>query len=176
MIYDLSYYENMLRMYSKTAEEINKIRWKWIEELKPLNVLDYGSGVGWFRAWRPENVQVDSFDIGAYPTTGLRFNFYDIVCFWDVLEHFVILTELLPIFNKAHFIAGTIPILPLDKPLKLWHHHKPNEHMHHRPKCDWLATFAYLGWKVKKEGTPECPPRLDIWSFILERNNHEQPI
>ena len=173
MIYDIEYYENMLRNYSANAEKISKIRWEFLKELKPKTVLDYGAGVGWFRAWRPSGVKVDSYDIGCYPSTGILQESYDVVCFFDVLEHFVILTELLPIFNKARFIVGTIPILPIDKPLKVWKHFKPGEHTHHRPKEDWVATFKYLGWRVQKEGSPECPPRSDIWSFILERNSHE---
>ena len=77
--YDLEYFEKMLRQNSKTAEEISNIRWDWLYELCPKTVLDYGSGCGFFRAFRPRGIEVDTYDIGPYPQTGIRLRLYDIV-------------------------------------------------------------------------------------------------
>ena len=81
MKYDLEYYELTLRLNSATAEQICKVRWDWIEECNPSVVLDYGSGVGWFRAWRPSGIEVYSYDIADCPQTGIKLALYDVVCF-----------------------------------------------------------------------------------------------
>ena len=81
MNYDLEYFEKMLRLNSKTGELISNIRWAWIGDTHPKTILDYGSGCGFFRAYRPEGVEVNSYDIGTFPQTGIELKIYDIVCF-----------------------------------------------------------------------------------------------
>ena len=44
-IYDVDYIENMLRMYSKSAEDICKRRWNFVKECNAKTVLDYGSAM-----------------------------------------------------------------------------------------------------------------------------------
>lgn len=171
MKYGIDYYENMLRIYSKTAEEICRIRWDWIGRLYPKVVLDYGSGVGWFRAFRPEGVEVYSYDIGeVFPQTGIPLKMYDVICLWDVLEHIPDFSILEPVFGLSKAVAGTIPIKPESVDYLNWKHFKPNEHLHYWDK-DMLDKFftqygfkSNLGWNQE-----ECPPRQHVWSFLYER-------
>lgn len=167
--YDIDYYDNLLRRYSATAEHINRIRWDWVSSLHPENVLDYGSGVGWFRAFKPEDVSVDTWDIGPYPQTGILRREYDVVCFWDVLEHTSNWDHIMFATALAKFLVGTVPALPEDKELNTWKHYKPGEHVLHISKEKWEKLFNENGWEVIREGTPECPPREDIWSFVCRR-------
>lgn len=171
MNYDIEYYENMLRQYSKTAEQIAELRWKWIEELDPRIVLDYGSGVGWFRAWRPKGVQVDSYDIASYPQTGIKLVIYDVVCFWDVLEHILDFTKIEPILALARNAAVTLPIMSEQEEFDQWKHFKPGEHLHYFTNATLDALFARYGFARKKIGQPECPPRKDITSVLYEKAN-----
>jgi hypothetical protein len=175
--YNLGYYENMLRMYSATAEKINKIRWEWIRShCNPLTVLDYGCGVGWFRAFRPETgLTVNTFDIGEFPQTGIRLSEYDLICFWDVLEHlpsFDVIEELL---DKAQYVAATVPIVPERRSfdLRKWKHFKPGEHLHYWTSEMVIDMFEAYGYKLVTTGTPECPPRQDVHSFLFERRDHD---
>jgi hypothetical protein len=62
-VYNLDYYEKMLRQNAATGQAIADIRWGFVKDAKASTVLDYGSGVGFFRAHRPEEVTVDTFDI-----------------------------------------------------------------------------------------------------------------
>ena len=101
MKYDLEYFDKMLRKNSGTAKRISKIRWKFISRVDPKLVLDYGSGVGWFRAFKPEGITVDTYDIGEYPQTGIQHSYYDIICFWDVLEHIYSMKEIESIDRKS---------------------------------------------------------------------------
>jgi hypothetical protein len=167
--YDLEYFELMLRQNSKTAEEICQIRWKWIEQINPKIVLDYGSGVGWFRAWRPQGVEVFTYDIGKYPQTGIKLKIYDIVCFWDVLEHIEEFKRIEPILRIANHVALSIPLLIDEQQLSIWKHFKPGEHLHYWNQRTLDAFFEKYGFELLKKGNPECPPRVDIGSFLYER-------
>lgn len=171
MKYDLEYFERMLRNNSRTAEEINSIRWKFISSVKPKRVLDYGSGVGWFRAYRPKGVEVDTYDVGEYPQTGANpeFGRYDLVTFWDSLEHIEDLGEIAPFVRGAKYVALSLPIKPKHTKLEDWKHFKPNEHLHYFDRVTLDALFSRLGFYLIKSGSPECPPREDVFSAIYER-------
>jgi hypothetical protein len=168
--YDIEYYENMLRNYSKTAEAICNIRWNWIAELKPKVVLDYGCGVGWFRAFRPLGVDVYTYDIGNYVQTGIPFKIFDVCCFFDVLEHINDFSVIEPVLRLSNHATVSIPIKSLEEKLSSWKHFKPSEHLHLFTKETLCALFDKYDFYLIKEGTPECPPRKEISSFIFKRN------
>jgi hypothetical protein len=169
MNYNIEYYEKMLREYSGRGEMIARIRWDFISIINPQKVLDYGSGVGWFRAWRPPGIEVDSYDIGPVPQTEIRLIMYDISCFWDVLEHVPNTEELEPIFNLSRHIAVTTPIKPAKIPLAKWKHFKPGEHLSMFTLESIEAFFEKYGFYVFKSSTAECPPREDIHSFLFKK-------
>jgi len=170
-MYDLEYYENLLRIYSATAEEICRRRWQLLfDNVKPLvRVLDYGSGVGWFRAWRPPGVQVFSFDIGLYPQTGVPLQLYDVVCFWDVLEHVRDFSDLEAVLALSNHVACTVPLVSR-KGLTGWKHFKPGEHLHYFTKDSLDALFHKYGFTKCIIFTDiECPPREDVYSLVYGR-------
>lgn len=169
-MYDLDYYENMLRIYSESAGYICGVRWEFISELAPKVVLDYGCGVGWFRAYRPEGVEVYTYDIGPAPQTGLELRMYDVTCFWDVLEHITDFSVIEPVLALSRHVAVTVPIFE-DDPAALsnWKHFKPGEHLHYFTPETLGALMARYGFVEKKRGQPECPPREDVWSFMFKK-------
>lgn len=169
--YDLSYYDGMLRNYSASAKQICEIRWEWVKETGARNVLDYGSGIGWFRAFAPKGVEVDTYDAMPVPTTGITRQAYDLVTFWDVLEHLPSLSPVKGILANARYVAISIPILPKGKIWTEWKHFKPNEHLFY-PSIDQLeALFREHGFYTLKHGQPECPPRQDIWDFLYAKTD-----
>ena len=171
MMYNINYYEKMLREYSKTGEKIAKIRWDWINGCDPGVVLDYGSGVGWFRAWRPKGVEVYSYDIAEYPQTGIDLIIYDTVCFWDVLEHIPDFTKIEPVLRLARNVAATLPMKVELNNFASWKHFKPAEHLNYFTEETLNALFEKYGFRQKKIGQPECPPRKDITSVLYEKIN-----
>ena len=166
-MYDIEYHERMLRLNSASAESINSVRWDFIADIKPKKVLDYGSGVGWFRAYRPEGVIVHSYDIMPTMQTGMEITLYDVVCFWDVLEHIPTFEEIEPALALSSHVALSIPIKPPEKPYFEWKHLKPREHLHFLDKEAVYALFNRYGFGLMKEGTPECPPREDVVSMLF---------
>lgn len=172
MKYDINYYENMLLTYAGTAEQISRIRWDWISEVNPKTVLDYGSGVGWFRALRPKGILVDSFDVAYYPQTGISQTKYDVICFFDVLEHMRTFDEIQKILAKATYIAGTVPILRNGQKVKEWKHYKPGEHVRYWSESSFEACLLNEGFQKISHGWPECPPRTDILSFLYKKGEN----
>ncbi len=172
--YDAQYYYNLLRIQTNTAQLINKIRWDFIMPYKPARVLDFGCGVGWFAAYAPSTVDVDTFDIMPVPQTGISPYEYDFLTMWDVLEH--VDWENAPdigieeIFKKTNYVATTIPILPLGKNFDTWKHKKDGEHLHRFRSLDAVIYFFnQRNFRLEKISTCECPPRSDVYSFIFKK-------
>lgn len=169
-MYNLDYYDKMLKNYSATASEICRIRWDWVKEANARTVLDYGSGVGYFRAFRPDGVEVDNFDVMPVPQTGITRDRYDLLVLWDVIEHLPGLDPIDPYLRSCPWVGLSIPILPPNKSWVGWKHHKPGEHLVY-PTADQLAaTFALYGYEEVKRGQPECPPRSDVWNFLYRKS------
>lgn len=170
--YDLSYWDLMLKQNSTSAEMINKIRWEFVAKIHPRKVLDYGSGPGWFKAFRPPGIKVDTFDIAPWPQTGIKENYYDLITFWDVIEHFDNLTKYLgPKLTIADYVAGTTPILPKGQKLNKWKHFKPGEHHQYFTEETLEDFFKKYDFRLIKKGYPECPPRTNIISFIFKKES-----
>lgn len=170
-MYNVDYFYNMLRMYSSSAERISKIRWEFVSDAVVSTgfptVLDYGSGCGFFKAFAPKHVKVDTFDLMPVPQTGITREKYDLITFWDVLEHIPNLMDLKSVFEMAKFVAITVPVKPNDIAWKEYKHFKPGEHIHHF-QVDYLcAVMDIFGFVLLKSGTPECPPREHIESFLF---------
>jgi hypothetical protein len=158
----------MLRIYTKSAEHICKVRWEFVKDLKAKYVLDFGSGCGFFKAFAPPGINVDTYDIMPVPITGIRRNRYDLVTFWDVLEHISDFNEILNIFKMTKYVAITVPIKPAKMKWKDYKHYKPLEHIHHFTDESIGTLMGSLRYKLLKRGSPECPPRQYIESFLFE--------
>ena len=169
-LYDLSYYDGMLRNYSGSAEKICKIRWEWVAGCNVRTALDFGCGIGWFRAFAPSSVQVDTFDVMPVPQTGVTREAYDLLTMWDVLEHLPNMDAIEPFLKNCRYVAISIPIMPADTPWMSWKHFKPHEHLFYPSDEQIVALFTAFDFKLLKKGQPECPPRLDIWNFLFEKS------
>lgn len=144
-----------------------------MHEVYPKIVLDYGSGVGWFRAFSPPSIIVDTYDIMDTPQTGITNDYYDLITMWDVLEHlpdFSVLDNLLKITD---YFAITVPIKSKSVKLSNWIHYKPGEHLHYFTEESIEELFNNRGFFLLKDGYPEidCGIRKDIYSAIFKRRS-----
>ncbi len=176
--YGTEYYENLLEMYAGSMERISNIRWQFIAPIEAKLVLDYGSGNNALTLFKPDDVIVDSYDIGTigkapYPQTGIRHEKYDLICLFDVMEHIKWTSDpdeaMLEAIDKADALAATIPILPDDQVLEDWKHYKPGEHLTYFNTGAFIGFIESLGFTLQDNGQPECPPRQDIESFLFAR-------
>ncbi len=177
--YDFAYYENMLHMNSNSAKHIFEVRWDFVSDINVQTVLDYGCGCNFLSVFRPHGVDIDSFDIGhidhgvPYPQTGITQDKYDLVCFFDVLEHVDWANDpdesLEEAIQMATWVVISIPMKPENQPIETWKHFKPREHLTQFTVESLDAFFAVRGFEKVKSGYPECPPRLDILSVLYVR-------
>lgn len=178
--YNEEYLNNLQHMYAGSMETISNIRWPFIAPIEPKLVLDYGSGNNAFSLFKPDDIIVDSYDIGTigkapYPQTGIRHDHYDIICLWDVMEHVKWDTEpdedMLEAIANADALAATVPILPKDTELETWKHYKPGEHLTYFTIGSFIGFIESLGFTLLEHDKPECPPRKDIHSFLFKRQS-----
>jgi len=169
MKYDEDYYYNLLKMQAEHAKRISEIRWGFVHGCRAKSVLDYGCGVGFFKAFAPPGVEVDTYDIGPYVMTGMRHNSYNLLCLWDVIEHLPCIDgDLEHYVSISEYIALSIPMLPKAKKLEGWKHFKPGEHLHYFNDEAIDALFGRYNFKRIKDGFPECPPRVDVKSILYK--------
>jgi hypothetical protein len=181
-IYNENYYYNLLKIHTPTAHDIVKKRYDFIEEailsqerLPEPTILDYGCGVGFMKALAPEWVhQIDTFDVMPVPTTGMTLDRYDIVMMYDVLEHIPDFTDVQPIIEKCRYVVLTVPMKPDNVPWKGYKHFKPSEHLHYFTDDLLKHLFDYMGFDFFASGTPECPPREYVSSYIFRNRNHHR--
>lgn len=174
MRYDEDYYYNLLRMQTKHAQHISGVRWEFVRECEAKTVLDYGCGVGFFKAFAPPDVCVDTYDIGPYVMTGIKKLKYDLVCFWDVIEHVDWEKEpdmgMEKVLTITEYVTVSLPIMPEGKELKEWKHWKPKEHLVRFKSIDRVISFfKNRGFKLIKMEDIENPPREDIYDFLFKR-------
>jgi len=174
--YSILYWDRMLRQNSGTAQFINAIRWHFLREVNPKIVLDYGSGPGWFRAFAPERIEVDTFDPSGWPQTGIRHKTYDLITFWDVLEHIPDLSVIKPFLFASRFLATSLPILPKGKDFKTWKHNKPGEHINVFTKNSLKHFLEKHNFQLIKDGDPESCIREDIYTALFENSKELIPL
>ena len=170
MKYDEDYYYNLLMIQAEHAKHISEVRWKFVRECRAKTVLDYGCGVGFFKAFAPTGVEVDTYDIGPYVMTGILHDNYDLLCLWDVIEHITCIDADLKryISNSGH-VALSLPMLPKKKKLKEWKHFKPGEHLHYYTDEMLNTLFEEYGFRRIASGYAECPPREDVEEVLFKR-------
>jgi len=163
--YGEKYWELMKELNTKTAELINTVR----------ICLDYGAGLNLLKDYAPENVIVDSFDIGDFPIkyTGIRHKKYDLIFLCDVLEHIPDFGVLDEVFKISEYVFVSVPILPKGRKLKGWRHFKydTKEHIHYFIKESLDLFFEARGFGKIKEGYPEveCGIREDIYTVLFKK-------
>lgn len=168
-MYSLNYFEHVLRNCSATSKDITSRRWNFIKEIKAKRILDYGSGVGWFRAWKPSDIIVDSYDIGPFPQTGINEWDYDLICFWDSLEHISDFTSIFWLLEHTKYVVISIPIKPDNVKMDTWKHNRPYEHLHQFTLEGLDKLFTEHNFVNIKQNQNECPPREDIWTVLYQK-------
>ena len=176
--YDEVYYTNMYKIYMPTARDIMLRRWNFVSAANPEVVLDYGCGCNFFALYAPKNLVIDTYDIGhfdgvLYPQTGIQHSEYDLITFWDVLEHVDWKDKpdykILNIMQLARWVAITVPVKPDDKPIETWKHYKPGEHLTYFTSESMAEFMGKQGLDQHSDGYIECPPRTDILSMLFKR-------
>lgn len=156
-IYDKSYVLKYQRYEkSELGQEIQKLRYETVHGVvKKGKLLDYGCGVGSFIKHCSFNgVIAKGFDInpyGEFCDPSVMLEDYDIVTFWDSLEH---VEDPIKLINglsaKYLFICSpsTDDFKGKKSDLPIWRHYMPEEHVHYFNERSLKALLTRCGYKI----------------------------
>ena len=145
---------------------MSDLRWEFIQARLRLPaascVLDVGYGNGAFlKRARAASMSIFGIDLHSedfgIPVVGFETRQdYDLVCFFDLLEHF---PDFAPILRlNTRFVVVSIPNTPdfiLTTPWK-WRHFKPGEHLHYFSRASLDALMSNWGFSNRlADGFPE---------------------
>ena len=122
----------------------------------PDNILDVGYGDGSFLKVC-SNIIPDcyGYDISTYPipekckqVNNISENFYDVITFFDSLEHFEDIEFVKDL--KCNFVCISVPYCNYkdDEWFKNWKHRRPNEHLWHFDQYSLDNFMARMGYKI----------------------------
>lgn len=149
----------------RPAREMSALRWRFIQMHLDLpvgsNILDIGYGNGAFlkharaAGMNIFGIDVHSEDFGIPNVTFDTDLCFDLICFFDSLEHFPAFD---PIFGlRSHHTIVSIPNTPdliLTRPAA-WRHFKPGEHLHYFSRRSLGLVMDAWGFSKLTEGFPE---------------------
>lgn len=165
----------------RPVQEMSELRWDFIQSHLKLprgsRILDVGYGNGAFLK-HARSVGMDIYGIDLHtedfgvPVVHLGTEIhFDIVCFFDSLEHF---PNLRPILNlRTENVIVSIPNTPswlMSKP-HAWRHYKPGEHLHYFSRRSLDNFMSAWGFGVKRaDGYPEDSLRgkLNIGGQVVD--------
>jgi len=123
-------YELHYKLYERTefSKKLNLARWKFVNKHDPCTVLDFGCGSASFAKQSPKNIRCYSYDpFFKKDYTFLERPEFDVVTFWDSLEHMTRI-QLVPLLN-AKEVCLSVPITDDVHNIISWKHFRPGEHV-----------------------------------------------
>jgi SAM-dependent methyltransferase len=144
------------------------------------SVLDIGAGSGAFvRAARRWGFEAFGFDImpktvehlkdlGAFATDPAGF---DVVTFWDSLEHIEDPAPLLQAVRKAGLVLVAIPVFSDLRKVRESKHYKPGEHLYYwTPQgfASWMRNYGYRLLEVSQHETEAGRESIGAFAFVRE--------
>lgn len=168
-IYDKSY-EIKYKRYEKTetGEEISKARFELVHRyVSTGRLLDYGCGVGSFIKHCNYNGMVaQGFDInpyGDYCYPEVLLSQYDIVTFWDAIEHIENPVRLIKGLNPQYVFLctpSTDDFKGRKSDIVTWRHYYPGEHVHYFNERSLSALLETCGYTVLEANYDESQLRV----------------
>lgn len=160
-IYDLEYVQKRYDSIPEQVARMSFLRAGFIIGalgFVPRVVLDIGYGNGNFLdTMRLYGCDCFGYDISGYPLNhgskeiqwnDLKIKQFDIITFWDSLEHMPDLDFLAAL--RTAFIAVTVPWMPFNNgDFASWKHRRPGEHLWHFTPLTLAAMMKHYGYKEK---------------------------
>jgi len=187
--YDKKYVDDRYNTYGEKGMQMAYLRYGYmrgvINNIDIRSILDVGYGNGDFmRVCANSMPVVDGFDISNYTVpkgckkVDSMFNKeYDVVCFFDSLEHFEDINFIKDLNTKYVYISLPLCHYFSDKWFKNWKHRREDEHLFHfniyslhkfmdEQGFNWV-TGSYIEDNIRKP-VDEFP---NILTAIFEREN-----
>jgi len=195
MLYGTEYLDNY-RMLAETAFSVRLSQWRraYAESWSKGNenkFLDFGCGFSpiiaqisvrdwleWTGTWYGTDINEESGTLPHMkdrwvPPQEVNLKQYDVVCFFDVLEHLRNYKEVLKKIKVGNAIVVTVPCWnEWDKlgNITAWRHYKPSEHVLYGSANGWIREIEKCGFKLLDHSTQETAMgRLDSHTFAFRR-------
>lgn len=153
-IYDRSYVIKYNR-YEKTSvgEGLQRIRYGCVKKHLPSGqLLDFGCGVGSFiKHCNLNGIKGTGFDInpyGDYTDVNVLLQDYDVMTFWDSLEHIENPVALIKGIGAKYIFISTPSTEDYKGDLTQWHHYMPEEHCHYYNENNLKKLIELCGYTV----------------------------
>ena len=151
---------------NRPVKAMSDLRWDFIQSVLRLpmgsRILDVGYGNGAFlKRARDAGMEIYGIDLHSEDFGIPVVNFgtkltFDLICFFDSLEHFPDFNDILKL--SAHSVIVSIPDAPdflLQTP-RSWRHFKPGEHLHYFSRASLDTFMRDWGFDEKlADGHPE---------------------
>ena len=156
--YDLQYIYKSYDSYGNIVDNMSHLRLGYLLGIIgsiPNSILDVGYGNGNFLK-TCKNIIPNCYgnDLSGYPIpkdcefkTNIYTDEYDVVCFFDVLEHFDNIYDISNLKTKYIYISGPECHYFSDEWFENWKHRKENEHLWHFNKTSLNNFMNELGYK-----------------------------
>jgi len=171
--YDNNYIENRYNQYGEKGPQMAGLRLGYlISNLKekPKSILDVGYGNGDFLKVCVQGIEkCYGNDVSGYPTPeGVEFvdnifkEHYDVICFFDVLEHFEDINFVKNL--KCNFIYISVPWCHNfnDEWFMSWKHRREDEHLWHFNDKSIVNFFNEMGYELVVKSNVEDLIRTPI--------------
>jgi len=187
-VYDEEYCSKYTK-YDNTqlGVDLNKFRLEFVQHFikrvnsPKLKVLDFGCAVGAFCKIVAEHFdsygcEVNSFyeKVWKEDVSGAKYSLsvpqeqFDVVTFFDSLEHVDDIKGLLEKLNVSHVVIS-IPIVPKEK-LPQSRHLRPQEHLHYFTTSSLCKFFSQSGYELGGTSSRESElGREDIFTFYFRK-------
>jgi hypothetical protein len=157
--YDLEYVSKRYDAYGQLSKYMAYLRLGYLLgtcDSKITSILDVGYGNGDFlEAASKSTPDCYGFEVNNYPipdnckaVTNIYDFHYDVVCFFDVLEHFEDIYEIKKLKTKYIYISVPECHYFSDKWFEEWKHRRPDEHLWHFSKEALVNFMSELGYST----------------------------
>lgn len=171
--YDNNYVENRYNQYGEKGPQMAGLRLGYLMsnlKEKPKSILDVGYGNGDFLKVCVQGIEkCYGNDVSGYPTPkGVEFvdnifnEHYDVICFFDVLEHFEDINFVKNL--KCNFIYISVPWCHNfnDEWFMSWKHRREDEHLWHFNDKSIVNFFNEMGYELVVKSNVEDLIRTPI--------------
>lgn len=141
---------------NRPHQEMSHIRWVFIQKFLSLplgsKILDIGYGNGSFLKYAQKNgMNIFGIDVHGenFGIPEVNYNsdlIFDLVCFFDSLEHFENFNIIKNLKAKRIIISTPDPVDFLLEEPYLWRHYKPGEHLHYFSKKSLGTLMKNMGF------------------------------
>lgn len=172
-VYNAEYHQRFVdRAATELGKQIYASRWNFVERHchGQLKLLDWGCASGAFHKSSTNGFQCDGYDINPHTKFDKQPNpmkQYDIMTFWDSLEHMPNFARVIGIFAPKWIFLSTPNLEVVNFDIKKWRHYRPGEHIFYFDQHSLKFIFDSFGYDIKEinyeEGAlrdPQCPQAI----------------